>query len=113
MDKGTRRTVGETTQLLTRVNIQPRASADADEAAAWYEAQQAGLGVEFVLELDSAIERAAETPEIYAIQYRNARRVLLRRFPFAVYFMYEGGVVEIFAVLHQRRQPALWRSRVQ
>jgi hypothetical protein len=47
---------------LIRVNIQPSAEAEADEAAAWYEARQRGLRIEFLLELDAAIERAAETP---------------------------------------------------
>jgi plasmid stabilization system protein ParE len=98
---------------LKPVNIQPLAQAEADEAAAWYEAQQAGLGIEFLLELDAAIERAAEVPLAYAPVYLEARRVLTRRFPFAVYFLYEEHIVEIFAVLHQRRATSLWQPRVR
>jgi hypothetical protein len=59
---------------LKPVNIQPRAEAEADEAAAWYEAEQPGLGIEFLLELDAAIERAAETPLAYAPVFMDARR---------------------------------------
>ena len=95
------------------VNVQPRAEAEADEAAAWYEAEQPGLGIEFLLELDAAIERAAEAPLVYVQVFMDARRVLMRRFPFAVYFVYENGVVEIFAILHQRRASSLWKSRVR
>jgi plasmid stabilization system protein ParE len=98
---------------LKPVNIQPRAAAEADEAAAWYEVEQPGLGIEFLLELDAAIERAAETPLAYAPVFMDARRVLTRRFPFAVYFIYENDVVEIFAILHQRRATSLWQSRVR
>jgi hypothetical protein len=58
---------------LKPVNIQPRAQAEADEAAAWYEAQQPGLGIEFLLELDAAIERAAETPLAYVSSGRASR----------------------------------------
>jgi len=97
---------------LKLVNIQPRAEAEADEAAAWYEAEQPGLGIEFLLELDAAIERAAETPLVYAQVFMEARRVLTRRFPFAVYFVYEHDVVEGFAILHQQRASSLWQSRV-
>ncbi len=96
---------------MNRVNIQPEAYAEADRAAAWYESQRADLGVEFILELDVAIERAAENPEIYAVQYREVRRVLLRRFPYAVYFVYEAGVLEVFAILHQHQDPSTWQSR--
>jgi plasmid stabilization system protein ParE len=98
---------------LTGVRVQPAAATDAAEAAGWYEAQRPELGIEFVLELDAAIERAAQSPEAYARQHRDARRVLLRRFPYAVYFVLEGGVVEIFAVLHQHRAPGRWQSRLQ
>jgi plasmid stabilization system protein ParE len=97
---------------LNPVHIQPPAYADAEEAAAWYEEQRTGLGVEFVLELDAAIERAAESPESYAFQHREARRVLLRRFPYAVYYVFEHRAVEVFAILHQQRKPSRWRSRV-
>jgi len=50
---------------LIRVNIQPGAISDADVAAAWYEGERSGLGIEFILEFDAAIERAAEYPESY------------------------------------------------
>jgi plasmid stabilization system protein ParE len=98
---------------LKSVNIQPRAEAQADEAAAWYETEQPGLGIEFLLELDAAIERAAETPLAYARVFLEARRVLTRRFPFAVYFVYDRDVVEVFAILHQQRASSLWQSRVR
>jgi plasmid stabilization system protein ParE len=96
---------------LNPVNIQPRAEAEADQATVWYETQQPGLGIEFLLELDAAIERAAEAPLAYASLFLEARRVLLRRFPFAVYFLYENEVVEVFAVLHQQRATSLRQSR--
>lgn len=97
---------------MSLVHIQPRAAADAEEAAAWYEQQQVGLGVEFVLELDAVIDRAAANPELYEVQYRGVRRVLLRRFPYAVYFFVDEEVVEIFATLHQHRESEVWRDRV-
>lgn len=88
---------------MNRVTIQPQAQLEAEQAALWYETQLTGLGIEFILELDAAVESAAESPEIYAMQYREARRVLMRRFPYAVYFIYENDVIDIFAILHQQR----------
>ncbi|MCL4791571.1 MAG: type II toxin-antitoxin system RelE/ParE family toxin [Gammaproteobacteria bacterium] len=88
---------------MSRLHIQPRAEAEAGQAAAWYEAQQPGLGIEFLLELDAAIERAVETPLIYAPVFRETRRVLLRRFPSAVYFVCTTSSLDVLAVLHQHR----------
>ena len=97
---------------MSRVNIQPSAIADADIAAAWYEGQRSGLGIEFILEFDSAIERAAEYSESYEILYRGVRRVLLRRFPYAMYFVVENTIVEVFAVIHQHQEPSTWKSKI-
>ena len=49
---------------------------------------------------------------MYARLYREARRVLLRRFPYAVYFVDEGEFIEVFAILHQQQEPAVWQTRV-
>lgn len=98
---------------MNQVRIQPSAETDANNAANWYESQQFGLGIEFMLELDAAIERAGEMPEAYAELYQNVRRVLVRRFPYPVYFVLGSGVVEIFAILHQHQNPETWQSRVR
>lgn len=88
---------------MTRLYIQPRVEVEAEHAAAWYEVQQPGLGMEFILELDAAIERAVETPLIYAPVFQEIRRVLVRRFPFAVYFVFTTSSLDVLAVLHQHR----------
>ncbi len=97
---------------MSRVKIQPAAQTDAEKAAEWYEIQQSGLGIEFILEVDAAIARVADTPEIYAMQFLEARRVLLRRFPYAIYFTYQFDTIEIFAILHQKQETSKWQSRV-
>jgi plasmid stabilization system protein ParE len=88
--------------------LEPRPS----RPLAWYEEQRPGLGIEFVLELDAAIERAEASPLGYEQVFAEVRRSLLRRFPYAVYFLYESDVVEVFAILHQHRTVEEWQSRV-
>ena len=80
---------------MTPVHIQPPAIADIAEAAEHYEGQRLGLGVEFTLEVDAAIERAAEYPEMYDLKEQDARRVLVRRFPYSVYYVHEDDVIEM------------------
>lgn len=96
---------------MKRLHIQPQAAEDAEQAARWYDRQRSGLAVEFLLELDASLERAAADPGLYQIQYRGVRRTLLHRFPYAVYFLVADDVVEVLAVLHQQRDSAVWQER--
>ncbi|MBL6750481.1 MAG: type II toxin-antitoxin system RelE/ParE family toxin [Nevskia sp.] len=81
------------------------------EAAAWYEAHGAGLGVEFIAEIQTCIRRAAEHPLTYAAVYRDARRVTAERFPYSVYFRAQAQRIVVLAVFHGSRDPAIWQRR--
>jgi len=98
---------------LKSIQIEPEAALDSKRAAGWYESQRLGLGTEFILELDAAFERAAGDPEAYEKIYKTARRTLLRRFPYAVYFTYSSSVVRVLAVLHQSAGPDAWKTRIR
>jgi len=95
-------------KLVTR----PQAQLDVEDAAAWYERQKPGLGLSFLDELDYVLVRIASAPSQFPRIHPAIRRGLLKRFPYSVYFMASEEQVEIIAVLHQRRHPDTWRSRL-
>ena len=91
--------------------FRPEAEADALEAYRWYNAQLPGLGEEFLAEIDSALEIIRANPELPQKLYREFRRVLTRRFPYAVFYALRDDRIVVFAVLHMARDPRLWRKR--
>jgi plasmid stabilization system protein ParE len=98
---------------LISAHVRPEAALDIAEAAGWYESQRPGLGIEFILEADAAISRASENPQHYNCVHEDVRRVLMRRFPYGVYFIWRTDRVDMFAVLHQRRTTKTWQSRLE
>ena len=92
--------------------IRPEAQADIEQAVFWYEDQCPGLGELFSGELFELISRIAEAPLQFPSIGHSVRRGLLHRFPYAVYFLVEVDQAVIVAVLHQRRNPAVWKNRV-
>ena len=92
------------------VRIRPEAEQDMAEAALWHEQQQRGLGQDFLDEALAVFMRLAEMPLGYELVHRSARRALLRRFPFAVFYTSEEDVV-ILGVLHGSRHPRHWMRR--
>ena len=85
------------------VVLRREAEVELAEATEWYEALSNGLGAQFVLAVDAALARIARDPETYPFVYRDIRRVLLRRFPYALYYVVESDRVTVIACFHGRR----------
>jgi len=97
-----------------QVIVRDEAEADITDAAIWYEQQQAGLGGEFLDEIESALERAAENPFRFPCFRRKpeVRRVLIRRFPYRVFFIRRTDAVVVFRVLHSAQHDREWKSNI-
>ena len=97
---------------MTRSGFRPAASADVQAAYEWYEAQRPGLGDQFIAAVDAAVASILAFPEAYPVVHRGARRVLLERFPYGLYYRVEGKGVVVVACMHAARDPRRWRSRL-
>lgn len=93
------------------IRLREEADEDLAAAASWYEQQRTGLGHEFLDEVLSAFQLITRQPLIYPIVHRNTRRVLMRRFPFGIYYRVESAHVVVLAVMHGSRHPRHWQSR--
>jgi len=98
--------------VAVRVVAAPEAEQDVADAYAWYEGRRAGLGEEFLGCLDACIEAIRRSPKTHATIFRSFRRALTRRFPYAVFYEYDSGVVTVFGILHTSRHPMRWMRRV-
>lgn len=92
--------------------FRPKVRDELNEAYDWYESQQPGLGDEFLDCVDDIIKRICLMPESYAIVYRDIRRAVVKRFPYAVYYRIVSSRVIVTAIFHGRRNPKAWQSRI-
>jgi plasmid stabilization system protein ParE len=67
------------------------------------------LGAEFGREVDSVISSLAERALGFPAVYRDVRRALTKRFPYGIFFITAEDRVTVLAVLHQARDPAIWK----
>ncbi len=98
--------------MTHQILVQPAAEADIVEAALWYESRAAGLGSEFLRSVDVSIAAIGRTPNVFPRIRGDIRRALLRRFPFALYFVLEPPAIRVIACLHARRDPGQWQRRM-
>lgn len=86
-----------------RVGVRPEAELDVAIAAGWYEAQRPGLGAEFIDEISRTVATLADNPLRYREVMEGVRRVLARRFPYAIAYRVEGDEVIVMSILHMSR----------
>jgi len=77
----------------------------------FYERQSPGLGDRFL----DAIEAEVQTLALYAgihLKVEGFYRMLIRRFPFALYYLIDEDTIAIYAILDCRRDPNGLRKRL-
>ena len=98
------------------VRIHGAAAEEAAEAAAWYEKERPGLGSEFAQAIDAALDLLEEeiiplTAMPGSAVAQGVKRLLLRRFPYAVVVQERGTEILVLAFAHHARRPGYWRGR--
>ena len=95
------------------VTFRQAAQHDATEAFNWYEDEQAGLGHEFLHELDRALVRLRRDPELPRLIHRNARKARLERFPYWLIYVTAPEKITVVSVFHCSRNPSIWQRRLR
>ena len=81
------------------------AKADLQKAYEYYEGERTNLGEEFLDEVDKTVAHISSNAKMYAKFYKNVRRAILKRFPYAVLYVIRKMKVNIFAVFNTYQDP--------
>lgn len=99
------------------VRIHDEAAREFEEAAAWYERERPGLGLDFAEAVEAALDLLQEefVPAVAMpgpAGAQGVKRLLLRRFPFSVVVLLSGSEGFVIAFAHNARRPGYWRKRL-
>ena len=97
--------------MTAKVIFQSAAENDLKAAFDYYERCQPSLGKSFVKQLDHSIKRICQFPNQHPLIYKNVRRALLKRFPFAVFYLNDSTQITVIAIFHCGRHPSQWQTR--
>lgn len=98
---------------MKRVTLHPDADAELTEAARYYESRQPGLGVDFLAEVERALDQILTNPEAFQKIGIRVRRKFLWRFPYNLIFAVYPESIRIVAFAHQKRRPFYWHKRLK
>ena len=96
---------------MTPIDFHPEAAQEANDAVDHYDELRPGLGDDFREELDAALARIQQNPNLYAAETGSIRIGPLHRFPYSVYYEVLEDRIWVAAIGHQSRRPRHWAGR--
>lgn len=94
---------------MHKVQIAPSAEGDLLNGYAFYELQDPGVGDYFLQSLASDIESLGLYAGIHPKSHLGLYRTASKRFPFSIYYQFDGKLATVAAVLDARRDPKTLR----
>jgi toxin ParE1/3/4 len=77
-----------------------------------YAQEQPGLEIEYLDEVERAINLLIRHPEAGTKIYRSVHRLILSRFPYSLFYrILENRQIRILAIAHPKRNPQYWIKR--
>jgi toxin ParE1/3/4 len=92
------------------VRLLPEAVEALLETRPWYGRLEPVLARDFAEAVAAAVERIRREPRSFPMIHGQIRRLVLRRYPYAVYFREQGAEILVIA-LHGREDPRRWQQR--
>ena len=90
---------------MHQVRIIASAQQDLLDGFQFYESQEAGIGDYFLQCLMADIDALALYGGIHPKSYSDFHRTASKRFPFSIYYQFDGDTAIVAAVLDARRNP--------
>lgn len=95
----------------TALEFHPEARAEIVDAYRWYRQRNPRIATAFRAALNNAYQLIVEAPLRSPRYLDDTRRVILRRYPFAIIYCIGIDHILIVAVAHAKRQEGYWLGR--
>lgn len=94
------------------LEILHQAEIELRDTAIYYESKSCGLGVDFLIEMEEAVQSIQEAPFRQPEREDQTRRLLTKRFPYQVIYIIHNEKIWIVAFSNQRQKPDYWQDRI-
>jgi plasmid stabilization system protein ParE len=94
------------------LDLHPEALEEWKSAIAWYLGRNETAAVNFVAEVEQAIDLIAASPQRWPKGLHGTRKFVLQRFPFAVVYRERETDIQVLAIAHGHRRPGYWKGRL-
>ncbi len=99
--------------MAFEILVKPIAWIDLEEAIDWYENAKPGLGKKFFKHFEEATDKILEAPNAYRIIIPGVRRIIIKKFPYKIFYVFSENTIFIIGVAHEKRSNAYIRKKLK
>lgn len=101
--------------MAYQIRVTKQAEDELDEVMGWYEKEKPGLGIAFLNHFFNRVAFLKSNPYLYQEVYKTYQRLLMQKYPYAVYYAVEEQKQEVtvLAVWHTSRNPERLKNRLK
>ena len=96
---------------MRRLRVRKTARAETADVFDWFLERSPAAAAQFLDAVDQAMRLIEEAPVGHPVIRGRLRRVLLRRFPYCIYFKVYPTTIGVVGVIHGCRHPDTWLGR--
>ena len=97
---------------VAKPRFHPKAAAEFTSPIAWYKQRSHRAADRFEDEVEQALQRIGDNPQLYPRYDEVHRFAVVKRFPYSVVYRMLGDQQYVVAAAHSSRAPGYWRGRV-
>jgi plasmid stabilization system protein ParE len=93
----------------------PEANDDLTNVLGWYTTQSSPeVKKAFISEVSKILKTLGRSPKAFSIRFKNIRFAVMKKYAYNIYYWVDDNdsTVNIFAILHQKRNPKIWKDRL-
>lgn len=99
--------------MAFEIVVKPQTWYDLVEAMIWYDSKRENLGREFFKDFEVAMDKIKINPNAFTEILPEVRRVLIKRFPYKVFYTVSENTIYVIGVMHAKRSNVFVRDRLR
>ncbi len=93
------------------IELSNEAENDLDKSYEFYFKDSPKVADKFFRQINLSLERIRKNPQSFPIAHKEIRKLVLKKFPFVIYYRIFDTVIQIIAIFHTSRNPEIWSER--
>jgi len=100
-------------QPVYKIELSDEAEEDFNNSYNFYAKESQKVADNFLKQVDSCFVQISKNPEGNTYAFGEIRKLVMKKFPFIIYYKVKETIIKVIAIFHSSRNPEIWKERVE